>query len=322
MKSPIFLFSLPRSGSTLLQRILMAHKDIASVAEPWLLLPFLYTRKKEGVLAEYSHTGVYTALSDFISNLPNKELDFNEELGKFVTSLYEKFCHNNEKYFLDKTPRYFYIIPEIENLFTDAKFIFLFRNPIQILSSIMQSWDNNSFKHLYGLSNDLRNGPELLASGYKSIKNKSIALNYEDLVSNPKSELMRICDYLEIDFYPEMLDDFNAQQPKGIYGDKIGIKKYNKVENKSLLNWKNSFYSYFRIKYAIHYISSFDENMLKVFGYNKMEIIEDLRKIKIKKNNFLVDLLDVIRVHLIITFKLNIFLGKSTRKWAKKKFLS
>ena len=40
MKSPIFLFSLPRSGSTLLQRVLMSHKDIASVAEPWLMLPF------------------------------------------------------------------------------------------------------------------------------------------------------------------------------------------------------------------------------------------------------------------------------------------
>jgi len=41
MKSPIFILSLLRAGSTLLQRILMGHKDIASVTEPWFLLPFV-----------------------------------------------------------------------------------------------------------------------------------------------------------------------------------------------------------------------------------------------------------------------------------------
>jgi len=34
-----FLISLPRAGSTLLQRLLMAHSGIASCGEPWLALP-------------------------------------------------------------------------------------------------------------------------------------------------------------------------------------------------------------------------------------------------------------------------------------------
>ncbi|MFW6066259.1 MAG: sulfotransferase, partial [Planctomycetota bacterium] len=40
--SPLILFSLPRSGSTLLQRMLSLHGRIASTAEPWLLIPQLY----------------------------------------------------------------------------------------------------------------------------------------------------------------------------------------------------------------------------------------------------------------------------------------
>ena len=54
MQAPIFVFSLPRSGSTLLQRVLMSHNDISSVAEPWILLPQIYSLKKEGTLSEYS----------------------------------------------------------------------------------------------------------------------------------------------------------------------------------------------------------------------------------------------------------------------------
>jgi hypothetical protein len=38
----IFLLSLPRSGSTLAQRILAAHEGIATTSEPWILLPYGY----------------------------------------------------------------------------------------------------------------------------------------------------------------------------------------------------------------------------------------------------------------------------------------
>ncbi len=92
MKSPIFIFSLPRSGSTLLQRVLMSHNEIASLAEPWILLPYLYAQKQHGVLAEYSHCNAFYALNDFVENLPKTTEDYNEELNKFVTSLYDKQC--------------------------------------------------------------------------------------------------------------------------------------------------------------------------------------------------------------------------------------
>ena len=54
---PIFIFSLPRAGSTLVQRVLAAHDDIATTSEPWILLPFLFSTKEQGVYAEYSSQG-------------------------------------------------------------------------------------------------------------------------------------------------------------------------------------------------------------------------------------------------------------------------
>lgn len=136
MKAPIFLFSMPRAGSTLMQRLLLANASIGGTAEPWLLLPFIYALKKHGIVSEYSHKICQEAINEFITLLPNGEQAYNDELRKFISGLYRAQLHDEEIYFLDKTPRYYLIIPEIARVFPDAKFIFLFRHPLQILASL------------------------------------------------------------------------------------------------------------------------------------------------------------------------------------------
>ena len=55
MSEPLFLFSLPRAGSTLTQRLLAAHPAICSAAEPWILLPLFHALDKAS-FAEYNAT--------------------------------------------------------------------------------------------------------------------------------------------------------------------------------------------------------------------------------------------------------------------------
>ena len=50
---PIFIVSFPRSGSTLLQRILSTSSDIATAPEPWVALPIAYMMKSVGESSEY-----------------------------------------------------------------------------------------------------------------------------------------------------------------------------------------------------------------------------------------------------------------------------
>ena len=73
--TPIFIFSLPRAGSTLLQRMLAAHDAIASAPEPTFLLPLLYTLKDRDVYAAYSHELVVWAIEDFAAT-PNGRADY------------------------------------------------------------------------------------------------------------------------------------------------------------------------------------------------------------------------------------------------------
>jgi hypothetical protein len=71
--TPIFLLSLPRSGSTLVQRVLAAHDGVATAAEPWILLPQIYALRTEGAYAEYGHALATRAIGDFARNLDGGE---------------------------------------------------------------------------------------------------------------------------------------------------------------------------------------------------------------------------------------------------------
>src|SRR5689334_9524712 len=114
MVKPLFILSLPRSGSTLLQRVLAADKQIASVAEPWVLLPFVYALREQGSSAEYGHSLACMALKDFFLELPNGRQDFLSAIGSAMRELYWKATEAKEaRYFLDKTPRYALIADEI-----------------------------------------------------------------------------------------------------------------------------------------------------------------------------------------------------------------
>lgn len=319
---PLFIFSLPRSGSTLLQKILMSHNNIASVAEPWLLLPFVYSLKQEGVLTEYGHCRMYKALEDFIKNLPNKEHDYYQALGTFANTLYEKQCRNNEIYFLDKTPEYYLIIPEIIKIFPNAKFIFLFRNPVHIMSSIIQTWSQGNLKKLYGYHMDLNYGPQALSNGFNLLKNKSYAIKYEDFVTEPKKYVYEICDYLGIEFDDNMLSNFYSQDTKGKMGDPSGIKDYKNISIESLDKWKLTFNTTFRKKIVLDYISNIDDAVLLLQGYDKKQIIDEINNLKVTRKGFIKDRLDIEYSLFIRILKLNIWFRKETKNWAMDRYLS
>lgn len=322
MQSPIFIFSLPRAGSTLLQRVLMTNKNIASVAEPWVLLPQIYVLKQEGTLSEYSSLTAHKGIKDFINNLPNKEEDYLESLRLFISDLYKKQCTNEERYFLDKTPRYYLIIDEINKLFPDAKFIFLFRNPVHVYASILNTWGNNRLNKFHGNYDDISEGFKMLSQGYIKFEKKSIAVNYENFILNPKKELEKISRYLDLKIDPDALQRFHKEKTNGDLGDPTGTKLYTKISEEGLEKWKQSINSFFRKKIAISMLKKIDDKSFELQGYDKNQIINDIKQLNNKKNNlFIIDLFDYCSSGLIRTFNLNLLKSKEFL-WVRKKFLS
>jgi len=102
-------------------------------------LPLFYALKHEGIYAEYSQRYLARAVDDCIDSLPKGKEDYYSAIRDFASSFYGKFGIEN-RYFVDKTPRYSLICNEIMECFYNAYFIVLTRNPLDIAASMMQTY--------------------------------------------------------------------------------------------------------------------------------------------------------------------------------------
>lgn len=320
---------MPRSGSTLLQRLLLSHKAIGGAAEPWILLPLVYMKKQQGIISEYSSRLSSKALNDLLNDLKNGEELFYEQIKNFADGIYIKALKKNEIYFLDKTPRYYLIIDELYKIYPNAKFIYLFRNPTHIYASILTTWCNNQFTKLYGNHNDLVFGFNKISEAFsKHQENENtFSIKYEDLVSQPKKIMMQIQKFLEIEYDDSLTENFiNSsidKDKKEKLGDPLGVKLYNSINLETLKKWERVFNTRFRKFILKKYVSKTLTNQnLEIQGYS-LEII--LKEINLLNNNgkfnIFIDIFNYFLYKLIIKFNLYNYISKDM-KWSKDKFMS
>ncbi len=278
---PIYIFSLPRAGSTLLQRILASHDAIATVAEPWILLPLLYSVKPEGIYTEYGHWLSRTAVREFISELPHGEEDYLSELRRFVLHLYSKASGGETTYFVDKTPRYHLVLEEIFRLFPDGKFIFCWRNPLAIAASVIETWGKGKW-NLHRAKIDLYKGLGNLIDAYEKHADKALAICYENLLLSPEPECRRVFEYLDLPFDPSVLSRFAQVRFSGRMGDQRGLELYQAISAEPLDKWKGTFANPVRKAWARRYLEWIGKERLKTMGYEEKELLAELKSIPVR----------------------------------------
>ncbi|MCG7853087.1 MAG: glycosyltransferase, partial [Methanosarcinaceae archaeon] len=282
-KSLIFLISQPRAGSTLLQRILAGHPEIHTMAEPWIMLHPLYALKRNGIEAEYVSSLARQGLDDFLMQVPEGEELYIEALREMANVLYNKMINvSGKKYFLDKTPRYYFIIPELYRVFPKAKFIFLIRNPVAVLSSVLKTWCENILQNLVNrpIHTDLIKGPYYLLEGIKKLKEDAIVVHYEKLVQNPKEVMQHVCNRIGIQFNKNMLEYGKHPAPEGRFGDSIGIYKHSNPVSEYIDKWTENLQSPDLIEFAQKYLLDLGPEVISRMGYSYQNIKD---KLELKK---------------------------------------
>lgn len=275
---PLFLLSLPRSGSTLVQRVLAVHEQVDTTPEPWILLPQLYALREWGAYAEYGHASAARAILEFAGRLPRGEEDYFEELAAFVRTLYAKASNGRGGYFLDKTPRYHFVVDELFRVFPDAKFVFLWRNPLAVVASIVQTWTEGRW-NLERWHRDLFDGVANLVAGYEGQADRSLAIRYEDLVSDPDVSWPRLHEYLGIRFDPEVLTRFAAVRLQGRMGDPTGSREYETLSTEPLSKWRSVAASPVRKRWCRRYLEHIGAHRLGVMGYDLDVLLRELDEV-------------------------------------------
>ena len=264
---PLFLFSLPRSGSTLVQRVLGGHPEIATAAEPWVLLPLLYATRGQGARAVYWHESAAEAVGDFVAGIDGGRNAWHAELRAFATALYERAGGAGSTYFLDKTPRYHSIAAEIMELFPDARFVFLWRHPLAVLSSCLETFRAGRFEP-YHFEVDLFAGLDHLLDAHARADARAHAVRYEDLVAGGDDAWRSLLDFLELDFDPALLSNLSATRPGGRYGDPTGVQAYDRIDPASVAKWTGTLGGPVRSAWCRRYLRWIGEHRMAAMGYS------------------------------------------------------
>ena len=267
--TPIFILSLPRSGSTLLQRVLASHHSISSVSEPWFLLPMLYPLRENGVYAEYSHALVQQALKDLFVELPAGREDYLAAVRRAALEIYGKLADEQSVYFVDKTPRYHLITDEIFRAFPDGKVIFLWRNPLSVIASILERWGGGKWC-LHRNRIDLYTGLENLVVASRQHAGRSLSVKYENLVLNPQQELQRIALYLGLE--AGALGELPLAKLSGELGDPGDWREGERINTNSLKKWEDVLGNPFRKAWCRRYLNWVGRKRLESMGYDKEEL--------------------------------------------------
>ncbi len=222
----VFIVGCPRSGTTLLQRMVNSHPQIAITPEThWI--PRVY-KKRNGLTAE----GFVTPeLISHLLELPKftrlgiSRDELVELMGKgqsvsyatFVTGIFDLYGKRQGKVLVgDKTPGYARMVSLLHALWPGARFVHLIRDGRDVCLS-MASWPKAQQKRpgKFATWNDdpvsttalwwefmVRKGREAGRSLGPELYHE---LRYESLVSHPAEACKALCAFLDLPFHDAML---------------------------------------------------------------------------------------------------------------------
>lgn len=191
--APVFLVGFPRSGTTLLDTMLMGHPDVSVMEE-------------QPVLDRVSR-----ALGGFeaIANLDEQAV--LRARNHYFEVAAAGGADAGRKVLIDKNPFHLMQVPLIHRLFPDARFILALRHPADVILSCYFS----NFRPTTQLANFLRldTAAEFydIAFGLWERAREVMAIDahtivYEQLVENPEAQLRPLAEALGLEWRDELLD--------------------------------------------------------------------------------------------------------------------
>lgn len=222
LKQPIFIVAAPRSGSTLLFETLSQSPD-------------LHTIGGESHHVFESIESLTPRANNFDSNRLTAQHATPKVINQIKSSFFNSLKDHNGKpikanmppiRLLEKTPKNSLRILFLKAIFPQAKFIYLYRNPRENISSIIDAWHSGRFVTYKKLPQRESPWSLLLISGWRKLVEDDIpftaaaqwetvhatmmndlqevnsddlmSVRYETLIENPQKTIESICDFVNI----------------------------------------------------------------------------------------------------------------------------
>lgn len=202
--SPVFVVSLPRSGSTLMEQMLASHSQIQGGGE-------------------IAHFGrVATALSlrwgaredfpDIDAEAARTDL---RESGREYAGLTARL-RLLSPYFTDKSLINLLYIGLIRMMLPEAKIVHMRRHPLATALGIYRQRFTRAIGYSFDLEQIVRYYKaysKLMTHWRQAAPEAFIEVFYETLVANPERELRRVLEYIGLEFEPACLEFYKLDRP-------------------------------------------------------------------------------------------------------------
>jgi Sulfotransferase family len=212
--APVFLVGCPRSGTTLLQRLLDAHSMVAIAPETHFMRRFWGRRTEYGDLTDDRR--FERVVNDIIAT--PEFSDMKLEADRFMAAawrldrsysalfrlLLSSFANQRGVRVVgEKTPGHVVYMQTLECFFPGARFIHIIRDPRAVVNSWRRvPWSSGT------IVGDISSWRRYVVTARKHPPAAGAlhTVRYETLVRKPEQALRAICEFLRIPFEPAMLE--------------------------------------------------------------------------------------------------------------------
>jgi tetratricopeptide (TPR) repeat protein len=196
---PIFIVGLPRSGSTLVERILSSHTSVHSAGE----------------LVDFAHALISAATAKGTKrSMPRQELvaasakvDF-AALGKDYLQRTRPVA-GNTPHFIDKMPLNYLYCGIIRRALPNARIVHLTRHPLAVCYAMFKTLFDEGYPFSYDLEETGRyylSYRKLLDHWHTTLPGAIHDLNYEQLIADPGGETRRLLEFCGLPWEDACLD--------------------------------------------------------------------------------------------------------------------
>lgn len=225
-KTPIFIVGLPRTGTTLTERIVASHSKARSVGETEFVQ--MVIRRESGVQSVEKMT------PKMIEVMAGKDIGLISQ--GYLDAVRYKL--GDEPMFIDKLPFNFLYLGFITKAFPQARIVYLKRNPMDACFALYKQVFTWAYKYSYRLDTL---GQYYVA--YDRIMNhwrellgdRLIEVEYESLVADQEGQTRRLLDRLGLEFEESCLR-FDENKAATTTASSVQVRQ--KVHTGSVNKWK------------------------------------------------------------------------------------
>ncbi len=225
---PVFVVGMPRSGTTLVERMLSSHSQMVSIGE-FTEFPRMYG------IALHEQFSRDTSRSPSDASLA---IDF-AELGKRYSTAARELAGTSPG-FVDKLPYNFLYCGYILAALPNARIIHLRRNPLDTCYAVYKTL----FFGAYGFSYDLDELADYIVSYHRHMAHwhavlpgRILDVSYESLAHDPEAEVRKIVDWCGIPWEASVLD-FHRQDAPSMTASAMQVRR--PVYTDSIGSWRRA----------------------------------------------------------------------------------